>query len=148
MTGHWFFLRLNFGKIFLLVFVCALARKQWIEGKCLALLGANASRSETTRSVIKTSQIRAELFNVGPGNDGQNQPSFSIAVAFLGNQSLTKVKPFFRLICRWFWCKSNVNFIHLVWVDFENCGVQNEIRVFKIKLFKITDNFKHARHHN
>ena len=57
-------------------------------GKCLALLGANASRSETTRSVTKTSQIRAELVNVGPGNDGQNQPSFFIAVSFLRNRRL------------------------------------------------------------
>ena len=43
--------------------------------KCLALLGANASRRETTHSVTRTSQIRgAKLFDVGPGNDEQNQP--------------------------------------------------------------------------
>ena len=40
--------------------------------------------------VTKTSQIRAELVNVGPGNDEQNQPSFSIAVAFRNRRLVSR----------------------------------------------------------
>ena len=106
-------------------------------------MGANASRSETTRSAIKTSQIRAELFNVGPGNDGQNQPSYCRCFSWE-----PKLNLFSDLSVDDF--DVNLMPISFIWYEWILKTVEYKMKhVFLNKVcLKFADNLKHARHHN